>query len=124
MCITKAKARKARGVLDERRRDLLTRYRNTLDNVEEELSTPGHEVIDVANEQWDARVMSHMSDADAHALANVVAAMRRIEHGTYGTCSMCGGRIEEARLAVLPEAEVCYECASAAEELDRDARVA
>lgn len=39
----------------------------------------------------------------------VIAALDRIEKGTYGVCEVCGGAIEEARLAADPTATTCVE---------------
>ncbi len=36
-------------------------------------------------------------------------ALTRIEQGTYGTCSVCGKEIEEARLEANPGATTCQE---------------
>ncbi len=38
---------------------------------------------------------------------NVLAALSRIEKGTYGVCQVCGGTIEEARLSADPAAATC-----------------
>lgn len=38
---------------------------------------------------------------------SVVAALERIEKGTYGTCEVCGEKIEEARLVADPSATTC-----------------
>ncbi len=38
---------------------------------------------------------------------NVLAALVRIEEGTYGTCSVCGEKIEEERLSADPAATTC-----------------
>jgi RNA polymerase-binding transcription factor DksA len=37
----------------------------------------------------------------------VLAALARIGKGTYGTCEVCGGKIEEARLGADPAATTC-----------------
>ncbi|HUY05478.1 MAG TPA: TraR/DksA C4-type zinc finger protein [Candidatus Paceibacterota bacterium] len=37
----------------------------------------------------------------------VLAALARIEKGTYGVCDVCGGAIEEARLEADPAATTC-----------------
>lgn len=37
----------------------------------------------------------------------ILAALRRIERGTYGVCEECGVSIEEARLAADPSATTC-----------------
>ncbi len=110
------RTRKIRERLLERRAALLMRYKDALDRTEEELATPSPELIDTATDQWDARVTSTMSDTDAHALEGIVAALQRLDAGTYGRCTACGNRIEPARLAAIPEAAECFECASFAED--------
>jgi DnaK suppressor protein len=37
-------------------------------------------------------------------------ALRRIEDGTYGTCTTCGTAIARERLEALPETPVCVVC--------------
>ena len=59
--------RKIREQLNTRRGVLLARYRDTQDRADEELASPAHEAVDVASEQWDARVLSEMTDVDARA---------------------------------------------------------
>jgi DnaK suppressor protein len=56
--------------------------------------------------------MSTMSEADARALAAVVAAMRRLEDGSYGRCDECGGPIGAERLEALPWAVLCVQDAA------------
>jgi DnaK suppressor protein len=77
---------------------------------------PAHELVDVASNQWDAQLLSVMSDADARTLENVVAAIRRLDTGAYGVCAICDGPIEPARLRALPEAADCVDCVRFAEE--------
>jgi DnaK suppressor protein len=98
------------------RRALLARYQGALERADEELATPAHELVDVASEQWDAQILSVMSDVDARALENVIDAIHRLDTGKYGICAMCGDQIEPARLRVLPEAAECIECVLFAEE--------
>lgn len=45
-------------------------------------------------------------------LADVEAAMARLEAGTYGTCAACGLPIPAARLEVRPTARTCVDCAT------------
>lgn len=47
-----------------------------------------------------------------HHLAEVEAALARLEAGTYGVCERCGEPICEARLDALPAARTCIGCAS------------
>ncbi len=41
----------------------------------------------------------------------ILAALKRIEQGTYGACENCGQRIKDARLEVLPYTPYCTACA-------------
>ena len=45
-----------------------------------------------------------------HLLAEIEAALVRIDEGVYGTCGRCGGRIGAERLEALPWATKCIEC--------------
>jgi RNA polymerase-binding transcription factor DksA len=105
-----------RDRLCARRTQLLARYRDAGDRADEELATPAHDPVDAASEQWDARVLSEMSDVDARALDSVIAALDRLDAGTYGICAACRQPIEPARLRLLPEAAECAGCARFAED--------
>jgi RNA polymerase-binding protein DksA len=48
-----------------------------------------------------------------HRLAEVDAALERLERGTYGLCEVCGQPIAQARLEARPAARRCITCASA-----------
>lgn len=43
-------------------------------------------------------------------LAQVEAALRRLEEGTFGTCRRCGNAIASERLEALPWAALCIDC--------------
>lgn len=49
----------------------------------------------------------------AHELEEVMAAIARIDLGTYGRCERCGGAIGRQRLLALPAARYCGGCAAA-----------
>ena len=45
-------------------------------------------------------------------LADIEAALARMDEGTYGTCAQCGRPIPEARLEARPLSVRCVDCAS------------
>ncbi len=98
-----------------RRRQLLNRYRDELERIEEELSVHQTESVDRASEQWDAKVLGTLGDADVRGIVAVMEALARLDAGTYGSCVECGRPIGAARLGVMPEAIVCISCATNAE---------
>lgn len=76
--------------------------------------------IDMATEAPDpgdssfANLTVDLSNAEAMRdlteLHAVSAALRRVEEGTYGTCSKCGTDIPFERLQVQPMAQRCARC--------------
>jgi RNA polymerase-binding transcription factor DksA len=104
-----------REQLVARRRNLLARYQHELDLAGEELDSREIEAVENATELWDARVLSILSGADARALRDIVAAIRRIDDGSYGRCTACGAAIDPGRLDAVPETPRCHDCASAIE---------
>ena len=101
----------ARELLLTRRAQLLHRfqYANELADALAEDHTV--EVIDRANDHWDAHVLGKLGDAETRQLAAVLAALRRLAGGTYGRCVECRRPIAQARLTALPEAAHCAPCA-------------
>jgi len=45
-------------------------------------------------------------------LADIAAALERLDTGTYGVCESCGEPIAPARLEARPYARTCISCAS------------
>ena len=45
-------------------------------------------------------------------LAEIDAALERLDGGTYGTCERCGDPIGDDRLEARPEARLCISCAA------------
>jgi DnaK suppressor protein len=46
------------------------------------------------------------------ALGEVLAALRRMDDGSYGSCERCNGPIDLERLEVLPQTALCLTCQS------------
>ena len=51
-----------------------------------------------------------LRDRNDRHLADVVAAIGRLDDGTYGTCVQCGRSVGEERLEALPWAAHCIDC--------------
>jgi len=65
---------------------------------------------DVAAEETRAVVDEAAHAHAAGELSQVVAALRRVEDGTYGSCEDCGEAIDERRLRALPATPFCTAC--------------
>ncbi|MFF1822605.1 TraR/DksA family transcriptional regulator [Kribbella sp. NPDC058245] len=58
-----------------------------------------------------SQTSSLLASAAAH-LADVEAALERLDDGTYGRCERCGASISPERLLARPAARTCITCAS------------
>ena len=72
-----------------------------------ELSHVDQHAGDTASELTDADNQNALLDNSAQQRAEVEAALKRIDDGTYGVCVDCGQPIPDARLEVRPEAARC-----------------
>jgi DnaK suppressor protein len=52
-------------------------------------------------------------------LSKIDAALDKIEEGVYGQCTNCGEDIGVKRLKARPVAELCIECKSEQEKIER-----
>ncbi len=100
---------------DSYRRQLLRRLKDLgqrLDGIEEELLThsdPDWE--EQAVEREGDEVLESLGAAGQKEIAQIRAALGRITEGSYGTCTRCGEKIGDDRLAALPETPLCRTCA-------------
>ena len=65
---------------------------------------------DIAAEQSRDVVDEVQADHAAKELDQVLAALQRVEDGSYGQCLDCGGAIDERRLTAMPAAAYCVAC--------------
>jgi RNA polymerase-binding protein DksA len=67
-------------------------------------------LADTATETYDRELDYTLEENSEHVLADIDAALKRVEEGTYGTCTNCGKPIPEERLEARPWATLCIEC--------------
>lgn len=101
----------ARDRLLARRAQLLHRFRYASELADELAEDHNVEIVDRANDHWDAHVLSKLGDAETKQLSAVMNALRRLADGSYGTCVRCKSPISRARLEAVPEAATCADCA-------------
>ena len=75
----------------------------------EETAYDNH-LADTATETYDRELDYTLEENSGHVLAEIDAALKRIEEGTYGTCTNCGKEIPVERLEALPWATLCIDC--------------
>lgn len=82
--------------------------------IEEELGEVGsggtdNHLADNATATYDRELDEGLQESVAQTLAEIDAALERIEAGTYGMCEMCDKPIGEDRLRAIPWARFCID---------------
>ncbi|TMK32745.1 MAG: hypothetical protein E6G32_14440 [Actinobacteria bacterium] len=114
------------SVIDtDRFRDVLLQERQrvkaAIDNLHEE--NPGsigdetgedavydNHLADTATVTYDRELDYTLEENSEHVLAEIEAALKRIDDGTYGVCTNCGEPIAVERLEARPWATLCIDC--------------
>ena len=82
-----------------------------IEEIDEDLSA-------AADDDWDENALESEDDEVLEGVGRIALAeirqikfaLSRIEAGTYGTCTECGGAIAKERLEALPSTTKCVGC--------------
>jgi DnaK suppressor protein len=75
--------------------------------------------MDTASSEVNLQVTGRLREREQGLLAKIHAALEKIEQGEYGACVSCGEDIGVKRLQARPVAELCIDCKSEQEKLER-----
>jgi DnaK suppressor protein len=73
-------------------------------------SMPIH-MADVGSDNFEQEFTLSLMENEEDALAQIDAALERIEDGVYGSCIECEVRIPKTRLNAIPYTPYCVKCA-------------
>ena len=117
--INARKREKLRTLLEERRSEIEGSVSSMAEEMrelgtdqdDENGSLGNHIADDGANVAEAERIVTVTEDLQ-DILAQVNAALERMNEGTYGTCQRCGRPIADERLEAFPYVAFCIECQS------------
>ena len=66
-------------------------------------------LADTATSMYDRELDEGLEEGAKDTLAEIDAALQRIEDGTYGICENCGKQIDPERLAAIPWTRLCID---------------
>ena len=79
---------------------------------ERRLSSMPIHMADIGSDNFEQEFTLSLMENDEETLDLIEAALERIEDGTYGSCTECGGRIPKTRLNAIPYTPHCIKCAT------------
>ena len=99
-----------RDSLDVKRREMLSLYEHDIHAGQASTDDNADDFADRANNSYNRELMFLLSDAERQMLIRIDEAMRRLDEGSYGSCTFCSEPIGLPRLKALPWARYCIAC--------------
>jgi DnaK suppressor protein len=75
--------------------------------------------IDTASSEVNLQFTGRLREREQGLLAKITTALQKIETGEFGKCVNCGEDIGVKRLRARPVAELCIDCKSEQEKIER-----
>jgi len=107
-----------RHLLEHWRQQLMEGVDRTMDNMQEE--THHHaDPNDRATQESDIGLELRTRDRERKLLMKIEHALTMIDEGEYGFCKRCGNEIGINRLEARPTADLCIDCKTKQEQLEK-----
>ena len=108
----------ARQTLVELRRRATGKVEHVAESIREDSNPAGslsNAPVHLADAAQDIVADVEILETEHDILRAIDDALARIDEGSYGTCQQCGENIASVRLAAVPYAALCIDCARRAE---------
>lgn len=106
-------------LLDEKTK--ISRHLETLsESAEEDMQDPNMgDPVDIASQEISQSSIQKIGKRETYLLKKIDLALRKMEDGSYGECESCGETIAVARLVARPVAQLCIDCKTEQESMER-----
>lgn len=105
-------------LLDEKAK--ITRHLEALsESQEEELDISTGDPVDIASQEINQNSIQKIGKRETFLLKKIDLALKKMDEGTYGECEECGEEISVARLMARPVAQLCIDCKTEQENIER-----
>ncbi len=108
-----------KAMLDEEKQKILRHLEDLTDSSEEGLQDSSGDEVDIASMEISQASLQKIGKRETYLLKKIDLALKKMEEGTYGECEECGEQISVARLMARPVAQLCIDCKTEQESLER-----
>ena len=103
-----------RARLIEHKRELMVRAGKVHADITRAAGPLEKDFAEQAVQMENDAVLAGLSESTAAEIAQINRAIKRIDEGNYGDCSVCNEPIDVRRLEALPHSDRCVRCAEKA----------
>lgn len=86
-----------------------------------ELSSYDNHIGDMGTDVYMQNMQNSLINHEEGRMYQIDLALSKIENGTYGICDLCHNKIDLERLDILPDTNLCNNCANKENDLLGDA---
>lgn len=108
-----------RKLLDEEKRKILRHLEDLSDTAEADLEIGSGDSVDIAAMEINQANLQKIGKREKYLLKKIDLALRKIDDGTFGECESCGEEIGVPRLMARPVAQLCIDCKTEQENMER-----
>jgi DnaK suppressor protein len=108
-----------RALLLEEKRKILRHLEDLSDSAEADLESGSGDSVDIASLEINQANLQKIGKRETYLLKKIDLALGKIEDGTFGECESCGEEIGVPRLTARPVAQLCIDCKTDQENMER-----
>ena len=108
-----------KALLLEEKQKILRHLEDLTDSSEEGLQDSSGDEVDIASMEISQASLAKIGKRETYLLKKIDLALKKMEDGTYGECEECGEMISVPRLMARPVAQLCIDCKTEQESLER-----
>lgn len=110
-----------RKLLEEEKKKVLRHLEDLSESSESELDDPltGGDSADIASLEINQANLQKIGKRETYLLKKIDLALKKIDEGSYGECESCGEDIAVARLMARPVAQLCIDCKTEQESMEK-----
>lgn len=119
MTIKKKDLEVLKALLEEEKKKLLRHLEEISDSSVADLENPTGDSVDIAALEINQNALQKIGKRELYLVKKIETALQKIEEGTYGECETCGEDIGVPRLMARPVAQLCIDCKTEQESIER-----
>jgi len=106
-------------MLEEEKRKIMRHLEEISDNSVADLDLSTGDSVDIAALEINQASLQKIGKREQYLLKKINTALEKMEKETYGECESCGEEIAVARLMARPVAQLCIDCKTEQENVER-----